>query len=434
MKHKNNIFGYAAISVALGVIAGNTGIAFSADSGYTPRGIHSGSFYIFPVVEVGVGYDDNVFRLPDEYAPLTGSVAKTKEGDTAITGKASVTANSDWNRHALNGVASINLGKYSELSSEDFGNYALGVDGRLDVKRGSFATGNVGFRKQNESRSSVDDRQVDTIFETPTIYGVEPTQYFETYVGAGFSYKPARLAVLMDLDYRTLDYDDATNIYGENVDNSDRNRSRTETRLRVGYDIMPQRNLYLEAIVNSVDYDRALDNNGIERSSTGYKATAGMSFDLSNLLVGDIFAGYLEQNYDSATQADIASSLYGLSLVWFPSRLTSIDLRLDRNVEESTEASASGYLSTIARIGINHELKRNIILSAHADYTENDFEQNEPDQKEWEEITGFDLKGKYMISRLLYTSLKYRYESRESDIKLQEYTNNRALLTFGANW
>jgi hypothetical protein len=433
LKYKNKHIGLFALSVTLGVVAGNTEVAFSDEGGYAPLGFHPGSFYIFPVVEIGIGYDDNVFRVP-ENTERTEAFVNGPESDTVVTARASVAANSDWNRHELRGMASIDLGKYSELSSEDFGNYAVDVDGKLDVKRGQYATGNAGFRKGTESRSSVDDRELDNFTDTPTVFGVEPTEFFETYVGAGYNYKPAKLGASADLDYRTIEYDDVTNIFGENVDNSDRNRSRTGARVRFGYEVMPQRSLYVEGAVNSVDYDRPVDNNGIERSSVGYKATAGMHFDLSNLLLGDIYVGYLEQNYDSPTQGDISGSVYGLGLQWYPSRLTSINLHLDRNVEESTEATASGYLSTTARIGVEHELKRNIILSANADYTENKFKQNLPGQKEREDITGFGLEGRYLISRRFYTSLRYRHEYRNSDIRLQEYTNNRGLLTLGVNW
>ena len=127
-------------------------------------------------------------------------------------------------------------------------------------------------------------------------------------------------------------------------------------------------------------------------------------------------------------------SLFGLGLQWFPSRLTSVGLRADRNVRESTEATASGYLSTTAGVDINHELRRNIILPADADYTQNEFQQNVEGQKENEDIIGFGLTGQYLISRRWYTKLEYRHESRESDVALQEYTNNRGLLTLGAHW
>ena len=419
----------------LGITTLGAQVSFAADNGYTPKGIHMGSFYLYPVVEAGVGYDDNVFRLPDDVSAVGSdgvAAVDSQASDTAVTARASITANSDWSRHAINGLASVDLGKYSEYSSEDFGNYLVGADGRLDIKRDINVTGKIGIQKQNESRSSVDSRE--GYPGTPVIYGAEPTQVHSQYIGAAFDYRPARFGVRATVDYQQLDYDDVTNVFGNNVDNSDRDRARSDASLRLDYEIMPQRRLYVEGAVNNVDYDRITDNSGIERNSSGFKGTAGINFDLNNLLLGDVYFGYIERNYDSPEQADISSNLLGMGLQWFPTRLTSVDLGLDKRIEESTEATASGYLSTMARIGVNHELKRNIILTADADYTKNEFQQNEPGQKENENIQGYGLKGKYMFSRLWYTSLRYRYESRDSDIKLQEYTNNRALFTLGANW
>ncbi len=437
MNKKNRAKFFASVAAPLTLmVTGNINIAFADDTGYAPLGIHKGSFYLFPVVEIGVGYDDNVYRLPDENAQVTGAFATGPVSDTAVTGTASITANSDWNRHEINGLASVDLGKYNEQNSEDFGNYAVGGSGRLDIKRGSYATAKIGFRHQNESRTSVDSREVDEFTDTPTVYGAEPTQYNNIYVGAGYSYKPARFGFAADLDYETLDYEDNTNVYGGGVINSDRDRGRTSAKVRLSYEVMPQRSVYVQGGVNSVEYDEPLDQNGIERSSTGYDVTAGVNFDLSNLLLGDVYVGYLEQNYDSETQEDISSNKYGAGLQWFPSRLTSVNLNVDRTVEESTEETVSGYLSTRARVGVTHQLKRHISLSANADHTVNDFQQNVEveGQKEQESITGFDLGGTLSISRLLYTSLLYRHEYRESDIAIQEYTNNRVLLKLGAHW
>jgi len=424
--------GLSAVILALGVVISNIDAAFAVDSGYTPLGVHMGSFYLYPVAEVGLEYDDNVFRLPDQIENETDALVRDAGADSILRVKAAITANSDWNRHALNGFASLNLGKYNEYKKQDFENYALGGDGRLDIKRGSYATGRIGIRKRNESRSSVNSHVGGE--GSPLAYGVEPTPIHTKYVGAGFDYRPARLGFSFDLDYRTLEYENVDNVFGGEIDNSDRDRSVPHAIARISYEVMPQRRVYVEGRVDRVEYDQEIDQNGIERSSSGYKVTGGMSFDLTNLLVGDVFAGYLEQNYDSPTQADISSNLLGAHLQWFPSRLTSVNFGLDSNVEESTDKTVSGYLRTTARIGVIHELKRNIILSANADHTQNKFKQNEPDRKELETITGFDLEGRYLISRRLYTALRFRHEYRESDIKFQEYTNNRALLTLGANW
>ncbi len=397
-----------------------------SDKEYVPMGVRAGGFRIFPAVEVGVRADDNIFRFPDIDLDTDPVVS-----DTIIDARASASINSDWNQHEFNAIASVDLGRYNDYDSEDYEDYVFAADGRLDIKRGSFLSGKAGYMLQHEDRSSLNSRR--GTLASPA-YGVNPTTYDFSYVGAAYDRQPAKIRTLVKVDYETLNYDDIKNVFGGIVDNSDRNRSKAEAVFRVGYENLPNRRIFIEGTINSRDYDRQFDNNGVERSSTGYRLATGMNFDLSNLLVGDIFIGYVEQDYDAPAQADISSGLVGFGLKWYPTRLTSLDLNLDRKVEETTETTASGYLSTIFSARVNHELKRNIILFGNVDYTDNEFEQNSAGQKENETITGFGLGGKYLFSRRWYTSVEYRHEERSSDLARQEYTDNQGLIAFGANW
>ncbi len=437
MKKNRGLLSCITWSITLSaIVIGSAETVFAADNdnGYAPLGIRLNSFYVFPVLEFGIGHDDNVFRLPEENGRTTGAFVDGPVSDTIVTTVASVTVNSDWNRHSLDGKAIIELGKFDEFGGEDYSNYDLGVSGQLDVKRGSYVTGKAGLRRKDEDRSSVEDREVETGSTAQEIFGVEPTEFSAQYIGVGFEYSPARLGLAFDLDHKTLDYDDVTNTFDANVDNDDRDRSLFDARLRLSYEVMPKRSIYVEGSFDNIDYDRQLDNNGIERSSSGFKTAVGINLDLSNLLLGDVYVGYLERDYDSPAQIDINNNAIGANLKWFPSRLTSVSLGLNQSIEESTEASVSGYLSTKSRLGIKHELKRNIIISIDFDYTKNEFTQNVPGQKELEEITGYSLGGTFLISRLLSTSLKFRHESRDSDIEIQEYTNNRAVFNVRVHW
>ena len=437
MKKNRKLLSLTALSLALSTaVIGNSATVLAADSEnrYAPLGIRLNSFYVFPVLEFGISHDDNIFRLPEQNGRTTGAFVDGPVSDNILTTVGSVTVNSDWSRHALDGKAVIDLGKFDEFSGEDYSNYDFGVSGKLDVKRGSYFTGKTGFRRTDEDRNSVEDREVDPGASAEEIFGIEPTSLSAQYVGVGFDYKPARLGVSLDLDYKTLDYDDVTNAFNGNVDNDDRDRTLVDALLRISYEVRPKRSIYIEGNVDSVDYDQQFDSSGIERSSDGFQSAIGMNFDLSNLLLGDVYIGHVDRDYGSPTQSDIDSTSAGANLKWFPTRLTSIDFEFSQNIEESTEASVSGYVSTVSRLGIKHELKRNIILSLGFDYTENEFTQNEPNQKELEEITGYDLGGTYLISRLLSTSLNFRHETRDSDIEIQEYENDRVTFNVRVHW
>lgn len=434
MKPRNNYKRITGVLITLIVMGGYVQTVIANETGYEPLGIHTGSFFIYPAVRLGLTFDENLFRLPEQNTENTGAIIDEVDSDSSMTAGASVTINSDWNRHALNGIISIDAGQYDEFEGENYQNYLLGIDGRFDIKRGIYFTAKAGTRKNNEDRSSVDSREVDSTPETPTVFGIEPTQLGTDHLGVAYVYHPAKLGIEFDVNFQSLNYENTTSVFGENVNNTDRDRTLADVSLRLGYEILPQRSVYIQAQVDNVDYELPFDDNGIARTSEGTKISAGVNFQLNNLLVGDVFVGRVERNYDSLLQTDISSDLIGLDLTWFPTRLMSVIIGLDKSIEESTEESTSGYLSSTASLSVTHELKRNIIISLHADLTKNEFEQNVANQKEQEQITGYGLGINYKPSRRWYLSLDYRHEERESDIQLQEYTNDQILFSLGLNW
>ena len=385
----------------------------AGDKDFNPLGIHAGGFYLYPAIEIGVMADDNIFRIPDKIA----------ESDVVTNLRGSVSINSNWNRHELNFIASADLGYYKDFDSEDYKDYVVATNGRYDVMRDSFATGKAGYMRQHEDRSSLDDR-----------FGTTPTEYDLSYIGAGYDHQPGKVRTLFTVNYQKLDYQDVFNILGEEVNNDDRDRTRPEALLRFGYENMPNRRIFIEGKVNAVDYDQRFDDNGAERSSNGYKVTTGMNFDLTHLLVGDVFVGYVEQKYDDPRFSDISDGLFGFGLTWMPTGLTTVGFNLDKSPQETTEPTASGYLSTVFSVSLKHELMRNLMLSGNIGYTDNNYGQNAPGQKENENISNFGLGAKYSFNRRFYATADYRYQKRSSDIAIQEYKLNQGMLAIGANW
>ena len=407
------------ICIAVGSSSGQAKIA-ARDTGFNPLGIHAGGFYFFPAAEIGASYNDNIYYVEDDFV-----VPGFDKSDYIANLRSSVSMNSNWNRHEVNLLGSADIGRYKDHTGEDYEDYVIAADGRYDVMRRSHATGRAGYMRLHESRSSLDDR-----------FGKEPTEYDYWYLGAGYDHQPARFRTLFTLDFEKFEFDNVTNYLNERVDNHDRDRGRTEAILRLGYENKPNSRIFIQGAVNSVDYDQRLDNQGLERSSDGYKITAGRNFNLTHLLEGDVFVGYMKQYYDDSSFEDPSGGLVGFHLTWTPTMLTTFDLNLDRTSQETTEPAASGYLSTVFTARVGHELKRNIMLFANIGYIDNEYEQsNAPGrQKNNEEVLSFGLGGKYLFSRRFYATAEYRYQERSADISSQNYKNNQVLLNLGANW
>jgi hypothetical protein len=390
--------------------------AKSKSEEYQAKGVRAGAFSIYSLIEVEGEYDDNIYKMPDDAPDIVNGV-----DDYMVHVKPSINLQSNWSRHQLNAGASADLTYYNDHSNEDYNDWKMHADGRIDVRKDSYATGKAGYSYLHEDRNSVDDR-----------FGKEPTIYDFTYFGLGYNHTFNRLSLVALYDYEMLTYDNAESIFGGVIDNSDRDRDRNTGSLRVGYEVRPQFDLYIEGSGNTVNYDQTLDRNGRERSSQGYRLVGGLSIDITSVLVGDIYAGYLNQDYDDPFFEDIDDAAYGFGLSWYVTDLTTIYGKLEQKPQETTEPAASGYLSTIFRADIDHELRRNILLFADFFYIDNDYQQSVPDAKENESTIGFGAGARYLFNRRFFMEAKYAYEQRDSDIASQEYTDNTVMVNLGA--
>ncbi len=95
-----------------------------AAENYDAQGVRAGSFLIFPELELGEEFNDNI------YAAATG---KTSSFIQLV--KPSIEAKSQWSNHMLNFFARGALGFYSADGNQNFQDVSAGADGRLDIMR-----------------------------------------------------------------------------------------------------------------------------------------------------------------------------------------------------------------------------------------------------------------------------------------------------------
>src|SRR5258708_7184065 len=78
----------------------------------------------------------------------------------------------------------------------------------------------------------------------------------------------------------------------------DRDRIVYAINSRVSYEIVPGYHAFVQAIGNERDYVRKTDQRGFHRSSHGYEADVGTAIDVSHVINGEVYAGYLSQMYE----------------------------------------------------------------------------------------------------------------------------------------
>jgi hypothetical protein len=380
------------------------GVADRARPDYDAAGERVGSFLLFPSIEFGAEYDDNIGRGATN---TTESVGFTVSPELQLR--------SQWGQHELNLRAQTRSIFYVEDSDLNYTDYGVGVDGRVDISNSTNVEFEGAYSELNEELLTV----------TAPTGASEPVEYSSWNVGAQLNQRFNRLTGELEATYGELDYDDVNNLIGGVIDSDLRDRASAEVRLRLGYDVSPDVNLFVEGAVNEVDYDQSPPAVAVNRDSDGYRVGAGATFGITSLVAGEVVFGYLEQNYDSAALADVSGLSADVDLSWFVTPLTTVNVGAGSSVEQSDAVGSGGFLGQYVELSVDHELLRNVIVSAGGSFTNNDFEGIARE----DDVIALDVGAEYLINRNMSVNAGYTYEERDSTLASRDYERNRVGFT-----
>lgn len=372
-----------------------------------PLGVHLGSFFLFPSLTGGVSYDDNVYATDNN-----------EKSDFIYTIAPRIDARSDWNNHALNFAAGGQLGFYNDETDENYQDAFARANGRLDVSRNFAMRGHLSAQRDHEERGDPD-----------SISGAaEPTVFYIVEGGLNGTHRFNRLSVTAGSDIRRLQYTDTDAVGGGTIDNSDRDRTQLRPAVQVGYEFSPGYSAYVRGEGDIRRYDKD-DNAGFTRNSSGYDVVGGASVDLTGLLFGDFYAGIRQRFYEASQFDTLTGPVVGSKLTWIPTGLTTVVLDIENQVIETISTNTSGYTSSAVDLGVDHELLRNLILSAGAGFRYDDFEGSSRTDKYFLGRVGAD----YLWNRYLSLGARYRFLRRDSDASGADYTSNVVSLLLTAH-
>jgi hypothetical protein len=380
-----------------------------------PLGVRAGSFLIFPKVEVGTTYDDNVFATDDKGLNLAGQQVKVEqEGDFLFQVLPTVTVQSDFSRHQLSFSTGADVGRYADQTSENYIDYFVTGNGRFDVTGDSALTTNLSYRQLHEDRGDPD---------SPTTAS-EPIEFTRTNAELAYQQRFNRVTGRIGIGAENEDYDDVAAVDGTQLDQDDRDKWAYSAVGQVGYDLYPGYQPFLRFTYTRTEYDEG----PVKPNSDTYEAVVGTTLDLTNLLTGEIFVGYLSRSYDEEEYSNFTGLAYGLKLDYAVTQLTSISGVVERGVEEGFAATPNPRDRTTFQIGVDHELLRNVVLSALAQYQMDDY-QNTSQQDDFYLL---QAGATYNINRNFYLRGTYSYSMRDSSERFEDYDRNLFLLRVGA--
>ncbi len=383
-------------------------------------GVRAGSFLILPRIEAGATYDTNVF--------LTDTDTRH---DWLFIVRPSVDVKSNFSSHALNFSASGDFGRYSEFDSENYDDYRVAVDGRYDIGRETALSGNLFHSRFHEGRSDPDAFASGVINPFQVGNFAEPVVYYGTGGEVALTQGFNRIHVRLSAQATNYDYNDIALVGGGKDSLEDRNRWEYGTALRVGYDLGTGYQPFVQAAYTRTDYERATDFSGRDRDANGYEFDVGAAFALNGLMTGEIFAGYLTRQYEDHQVKDFSGLSIGGQLNWTVTQLTTISGRLARQIHETDvtlgDQLASNYTRTIVALGVDHELRRNLLLNARLQWRQDDFNGIPRTDNVYTATAG----ATYLINRNLFLNGGYTYETRKSNVSGLDYKDNLLFLRLG---
>ena len=379
------------VSTAIALALGAPAVALGQEVGpYDPLGIRAGAFLIYPSLTVSEVYNDNVF-----------AVDNNKDDDLITIVEPQVRAQSNFSRHRLGLTAGSEVAFHINEEDEDYQDFFVEGDGRLDITRQNFIDAELSFARDHRNRDDPEDEGDRDELTELYRYGGELsfTQLFN------------RLNFRLTGSALRRDYTESEDADEDVVD--------YDARLRTGFFVSPRINTFVEGRYNIERRDRSEDFNGVERDSQGWGVSGGAAVDFTELLVGEFSVGYRRQYFDEGDFDEEHGIGYDIDLTWTPTLLTTVTASGGGDFEPTTQDDAESNFRSTAALGVTHELLRNVILAADVGYTRDDFGSDRTDDTI---RAGGGVS--YLINRNFSVGAGYDYTTRWSDDNDEEFDRN----------
>lgn len=373
---------------------------------YDPIGQRVGGFILYPQVDVTEMYDSNI-----------NASANGTHGDWITSINPQVQLKSDWNQNALNFHANSNSVEYARFGNNDYTDWSVGGDGKLDIYHDARLYGNASYNVLHLPWWSPN-----------TFIGQgKPTEYSDAAMGLTAEKEFNHLSFQLAQNYDRYDFQNVT-VNGVTDPESRNDYGDERVNLHTGYEIVPGRQVYALTGFDWRAYDDTADLFGYNRNSTGYILALGTKYDITGITSVDVFAGYREQDYADARLGSIEGPTGGATVTWNVTRLDTLTGTITRDIDETVIAHASGYFATAETVREDHELLRNLVLNATASHETDDFSGiNRSD-----DYFKIGAGAKYLMNENFWLNGGYTYQTRASNVNGTGAADNQVFLGVSA--
>lgn len=362
-----------------------------AEDEFAPLGLRTGSFILYPQIELRGGYTDNAQRQ-----------AGNSDAAAVASLRAGIDLRSDWSRHE----AALSMrGSYTGYAGHsDLADASFGVDasGRFELGGDFEIAPRANYRLLSQDR--VEDHELGVALSL--------VQRFN------------RLALRLTAGIEDFIYGARTSDLGSTARNDVADYAQSSLALRASYEISPDMETFAEGRFNDRHFDQRLDVSGTLRGSQGYAMLIGTSLSNGSKLRGSVAAGYQVQIPDAAALDEISALAFEADLVWDISALTRLRATAESNIGETTLAGSAGYTGYRAGLDLRHELRRNLIVTSSLTYSRSDYAQSTLLEQSYEAGLGLE----YMLNRSMALTADLSYLAFKSTAARANYEATTLML------
>lgn len=368
---------------------------------YDPLGVNLGAFVLYPSLSIGLGSDDNL------------ASSNTNEiDDTYIRVTPELNFKSRFKRHSASLLLRGDVNRFSEYESEN--NETFLADGKVDLDLANDYKAGLQLTHENgvEKRGIVVPNAAEPITFTRDRARLSGSKVFDRVKLSGF---------LQNTSYDFDNNEDFTT--NTPIDLSYRNRTDKLAQGRFDYAFSHNLGVFASAILTDRDYDSPTAT----RDSKIGAYQIGTRFNLSSLVTAEIGAGLYNQEFDNPALADIDGLSLDAHLDWNPTALTTVSFDALSQPSDPGIATASSAKFGLFAAQVDHELLRNLVLTARYQKSKYEFVGIDRDDS----INELTLSANWLLSRRF--GLKFglrRFDlASEGVAATSEFTSNEALVS-----
>jgi hypothetical protein len=141
------------------------------------------------------------------------------------------------------------------------------------------------------------------------------------------------------------------------------------------YELTPQRNLLL--VTRALGERFTAPQPGLPtRNSNGYEVLFGLEDDNDAVWRYRVLLGWELRAFQAPQYARHSAPIAEAALIWSPSGMTTVTATVTRSIEDAAQEAVAGYTYTSARLILDHELRRDLLVQASTGLQFADFLQS----------------------------------------------------------